>query len=159
VINKHRRASPGIPPGAFAWDFIDEIFQFLGFLRKPNLREFYDSRTLKYGSLFTTSVYCEPTIVFYRPEGNRLLFANENKLVVRTWPSSVGKLFGTALVNATGDDAKRFKRMLMTFLRPEALHKFVGGVDSITRCHLAEHWIDRDEVTVFPLIKHYTLGG
>jgi len=158
VINKYRKLSLEIPPGAFAWDFIAEIFQFLGCHWNLNIRELYDSRTQKYGSLFTSSMYCEPTIVFYSPEGNRFLFANENKLVVSTWPRSVGKLFGTALLNATGDDAKRLKRMLMTFLRPEALQKFVGRADSITRRHLAEHWIGRDEVTVFPLIKHYTFS-
>lgn len=157
-VNKRRRASPGIPPGAFAWDFIGEIFQFLGCYWKLSLRELYDNRTQKYGSPFTTSIFCEPTIVFYSPDGNRFLFANENKLVVSTWPRSVGKLFGTSLLNASGDDAKRLKRMLMTFLRPEALQKFVGRADSITRCHLAEHWIGRDEVMVFPLIKQYTFS-
>jgi cytochrome P450 len=72
--------------------------------------------------------------------------------------SSVEKLFGTSLLNATGEDAKRLKRMLMMFLKLEALQKFVGGVDSITIRHLAEHWIGRDEVTVFSLIKHYTFS-
>jgi cytochrome P450 family 26 subfamily A len=48
--------------------------------------------------------------------------------------------------------------MLMTFLRPEALQKFVGRVDSITKLHLAEHWIGKDEVKVFPLIKRYTFS-
>eukprot|EP00253_Pinus_taeda_P005639 PITA_05639 len=46
----------------------------------------------------------------------------------------------------------------MTFLRPEALQKFIGQVDSMTKAHLAEHWIGKDKVMAFSLLKSYTFS-
>lgn len=159
VISNHRkRGLLNTPPGALGWPLIGETLEFLGCQRRGNPQEFFDSRTQKYGNVFTTSIVGHPTVVFCSPEGNRFLFSNENKLVVNSWPSSLAKLFGSSLLNATGDDAKRLRRMLMTFLRPEALQKFVGRVDSITKLHLAEHWMGKDEVKVFPLMKRYTFS-
>lgn len=151
VIRKKR--TQGIPPGTFGWPFIGETLQFLGCQRRGSPQEFFDDRTQKYGNVFTTSLVGHPTVALCSAEGNRFLFSNENKLVVMSWPSSMAKFFGSSLLNATGDDSKRLRRMLMTFLRPEALQKFVGRVDSITKQHLAEHWMGKSEVTVFPLMK------
>jgi cytochrome P450 family 26 subfamily A len=159
LINNLRPSpSPGTPPGALGWPLIGETLQLLRCRRRGSPNEFFDSRTQKYGNVFTTSLVGYPTVVFCSPEGNRFLFANENKLVINSWPSSVRKLFGSAVLNASADDAKRLRRMLMTFLRPDALQKFVGQVDLMTKRHLTEHWIGKDEVTVFPLVKLYTFS-
>jgi len=156
VINTHRtRASRGIPPGTFGWPLIGETLEFLGCQRRGSPHDFFDSRTQKYGNVFSTSLVGHPTVALCSAEGNRFLFNNENKLVVMSWPSSVTKLLGNSLNSVTGDDAKRLRRMLMTFLRPEALQKFVGRVDSITKRHLAEYWIGKGEVTVLPLVKRH----
>jgi len=159
LISNHRtKAWRGIPPGTFGWPLIGETLEFLGCQRKGNPRDFFDSRTQKYGNVFTTSLVGHSTVVFCSPEGNRFLFSNENKLVVNSWPSSVGNLFRSSLITTVGDDAKRLRGILMTFLRPEALRKFVGRVDSMTKRHLAEHWIGKDEVTALPLLKRYTFS-
>eukprot|EP00253_Pinus_taeda_P004925 PITA_04925 len=158
-ISTHRsRSWRGIPPGTFGWPLIGETLQFLRTQRKGNPREFFHIRTQKYGNVFTTSLVGHPTVVLCSPEGNRFLFSNENKLVVTSWPTSVRNLFPRSLITAVVDDGKRLRRILMTFLRPEALQKFVGRVDSMTKAHLAEHWIGKDEVMAFSLLKSYTFS-
>nr|AHF49536.1 CYP450 716-like protein [Ginkgo biloba] len=146
------------PPGTFGLPLIGETLEFLGCQRSGKPAEFFDTRINKYGEIFKTSIVGHPTAMFCSPAGNRLLFSNENKLVVSSWPSSVGKLFGKSILTATGDEAKRLRRMLMMFLRPEALQTFVGRVDLIARRHLADEWIGKEEVRVFPLMEHYTFS-
>nr|ABR16707.1 unknown [Picea sitchensis] len=158
IIRHRNRVSRGIPPGTFGWPLIGETVEFLRCQKRGSPHQFFDSRTQRYGNVFTTFLLGHPTVVFCGPEGNRFLFANENKLVVNSCPTSLAKLFGSSLLTGTPDDAKRLRRMLMTFLRPEALQKFVGRVDSMTKHHLAEHWIGKDEVTVLPLVKRYTFN-
>jgi cytochrome P450 family 26 subfamily A len=41
------------------------------------------------------------------PDGNKFLFANENKLVQNSWPSPIKKLFvPNGLINKTGEQHK-----------------------------------------------------
>eukprot|EP00253_Pinus_taeda_P035203 PITA_35203 len=158
INNRRTRVLQGIPPGTFGWPVIGETLEFLGCQRRGSPQDFFKTRTHKYGNVFTTSLVGHPTVILCSPEGNRFLFSNENKLVVNSWPNSVGNLFRDSLITAVGDDAKRLRKILMTFLRPEALQKFVGRVDSMTKDHLAEYWIGKDEVTALPLLKRYTFS-
>lgn len=57
--------------------------------------------------VFKTHLLFNPTVSVPAPEGNKFLFANENKLVHSAWPASVAKLLGPgSLVTKTGDDHK-----------------------------------------------------
>eukprot|EP01018_Ginkgo_biloba_P037849 Gb_08110 [translate_table: standard] len=148
-----------LPPGSFGWPFLGESLQFLSLQRANRSHHFFDSRVKKYGrEIFKTSLLGSPTVVFYSAAGNRFLFTNESKLVENSWPPSLVKLFGNSLLRKVGDDAKAHRKMLMTFLKPEALQKFVGRVDSLTKEHLRGYWMGKGEILAFPLIKHYTFS-
>ncbi|KAF2314569.1 hypothetical protein GH714_027684 [Hevea brasiliensis] len=96
--------------------------------------EKYDSK------VFKTSLIGEPVIVFCGTAGQKFLFSNENNLVNLWWPKSVRKLFNSALVNVVGDEAKRMRKMLSTFLTPNALKGYTQKIDLVTRQHIAIHW-------------------
>ncbi|ESR58819.1 hypothetical protein CICLE_v10018316mg, partial [Citrus x clementina] len=79
----------------------------------------------------------------------QVLVNNENKLVGRWWPSSVRKLFKTCSITAAGDDVRRMRRMLMSFLNPNVLIKYVEVVDMVKQQHIATHW-EGKEVQIRP---------
>jgi len=57
--------------------------------------------------IFKTHLLFCLTIILGAPEGNKFLFANENKLVKNSWPPSVAKLLGRhALTVKTGEEHK-----------------------------------------------------
>jgi cytochrome P450 family 26 subfamily A len=57
--------------------------------------------------IFKTHLLFRLTISLGAPEGNKFLFANENKLVQNSWPASVAKLLGRhALIVKTGEEHK-----------------------------------------------------
>eukprot|EP00252_Welwitschia_mirabilis_P008815 TRINITY_DN20_c0_g2_i1.p1 TRINITY_DN20_c0_g2~~TRINITY_DN20_c0_g2_i1.p1 ORF type:complete len:486 (-),score=47.66 TRINITY_DN20_c0_g2_i1:106-1563(-) len=158
IILRRKVQLSGTPPGTFGWPILGETLQFFSAGKRGATEEFYKQRSQKYGPVFTTSLLGKPMVVFYGPEGNRSVFSNENKFLVMSWPDSVKKLLVNALVNKTGDEAKRLKKALMIFLRPEALRNHLGKIDAIVKSHISKFWFGKDQVKVYPLAKRFTFS-
>ncbi|MBE9215058.1 hypothetical protein IQ247_20725 [Plectonema cf. radiosum LEGE 06105] len=60
-----------LPPGKFGLPIIGETISFL----KDS--DFTDKRYEKYGSIFKTRLFANPTIVMIGSEANRFLFTND----------------------------------------------------------------------------------
>ncbi|GLJ24765.1 hypothetical protein SUGI_0473340 [Cryptomeria japonica] len=147
-------SNPNLPPGSLGWPLLGETLRFLASQRANGGQKFYEQKIKLYGGdIFKTHLLGSPTAVFYSPEGNRFLFSNENKLVQSTWPSSVAHLFGNSLLSKVGDEAKELRKLLLNFLKPEALQIFVGRVDSIITDHVKRFWLGGTQIKAFPVSK------
>ncbi|KAJ0020141.1 hypothetical protein Pint_31461 [Pistacia integerrima] len=111
--------------------------------------EKYDSRILK------TCMLGEKMIVFCGPSGNKFLFNNLNKLVATWWLDVVRKLIRFCLITLVGDEAK-LMRMLMSFLNPNALVKYIERINLVTKQHVLTHWEGKREIKVHLVAKFYT---
>ncbi|RVW25710.1 Beta-amyrin 28-oxidase [Vitis vinifera] len=146
-----------LPPGKMGFPFIGESLEFLRMGRKGTPERFIQDRMAKYSTqIFKTCLLGEPTAVVCGAAGNKLLFSNENKLVTSWWPRSVEKIFPSSLQTSTKEESMKTRKLLPAFLKPEALQKYVGIMDSIAKWHLDNHWDLNETVTVFPLAKQYT---
>ncbi|XP_048235576.1 beta-amyrin 28-monooxygenase-like isoform X2 [Ricinus communis] len=112
--------------------------------------EKYDSR------VFKTSLLGKPFAMVSGTAGHKLLFSNENKLVNLWWPESVRMLFKSALVSVVGDEAKRIRKMLMTFLSLDGLKNYTERIDMVTQQHIRTYWEGKKEVTVYSTLDFYT---
>lgn len=158
VTKTHKPESDkNLPPGSFGWPFFGETLAFL--YRKPD--NFVGDRMRAHSpKIFKTNILGEKTVVFCGPSGNKFLWANEQKLVTAWRPHSMQKLVrsyqsSTPAQNPSVDNTKVLRSP--GFLKPEALSRFMGMMDSITQQHMKMHWDDKEEVRVFPLSKLYTL--
>lgn len=52
------------------------------------------------------------------------------------------------LTELSGEDHKRVRGALVSFLKPESLRQYVGEMDEEVRRHLKLHWQGKQEVTV-----------
>ncbi|KAK8595873.1 hypothetical protein V6N13_000553 [Hibiscus sabdariffa] len=146
-----------LPPGRTGLPFIGESLEFLSTGRKGHPQKFIYDRMDKYHSrVFKTSILGEPTAVFCGAAGNKFLFSNENKLVTAWWPDSVNKIFPSSLQTSSKEESKKMRKLLPNFLKPEALSRYVGVMDSIAQRHFGAHWERQSQVSVFPLAKNYT---
>ncbi|XP_047974604.1 beta-amyrin 28-monooxygenase-like [Salvia hispanica] len=160
LFYKSKPSSPSLPPGKTGWPFLGESLEFLSTGWKGHPEKFIFDRIARYSSLvFRTHLLGAPAAVLCGPAGNKFLFSNENKLVQAWWPSSVDKIFpndNTSNQTSSKEEAIKMRRMLPTFFKPEALHRYVGIMDNVARRHFADGWENRQNVVVFPLSKNYT---
>lgn len=154
---KTKTSRPDLPPGSLGWPVLGESLEFLQASRDGNLGKFIRDRMGEHGApIFKTSLLGEPMVVLCGPAGNKFLFSNEGKKVALWWPSSVRRLIGTSLITKAGDEGRSDRKMLMSFFNPEALMRFVGTMDEVTRHHLRTQWQGKDQVEAYPTLKLYT---
>ncbi|PHU17805.1 Beta-amyrin 28-oxidase [Capsicum chinense] len=154
--NKSAVSSP-LPPGKIGWPVIGESLEFLSTGWKGHPEKFIFDRMAKYSSnVFKTHLLGEQAAVFCGASGNKFLFSNENKLVQAWWPNSVNKIFPSSTQTSSKEEAIKMRKMLPNFMKPEALHRYVGIMDHIAQRHFASGWENHDQVVVFPLAKQYT---
>nr|AZS32333.1 CYP716 family cytochrome P450 monooxygenase [Lagerstroemia speciosa] len=159
VFYRHRSSfcGPNLPPGDVGLPYVGESLQFLSTGWKGHPEKFIFDRISKFSShVFKTSLLGEPAAVFCGSAGNKFLFSNENKLVQAWWPNSVNKVFPSSLQTSSKEEAKKMRKMLPQFLKPEALQRYIGIMDTIAQQHFAMGWENKDEIVVFPLAKRYT---
>ncbi|KAK9273508.1 hypothetical protein L1049_018318 [Liquidambar formosana] len=158
ITTKINHSSINLPPGSLGWPLLGETLEYLRAAQDGKPERPVEKRMDEHKSppVFKTWVLGEPIAVFCGPKGNKFLFSNENKLVAQWWPTPMQRLFGSCLLTAVGDEAKRMRRMLMTFLNPDALLRYITTMDVVTHHHITTHWQGKEEVKVYPTMKLYT---
>ncbi|RDY07019.1 hypothetical protein CR513_08912 [Mucuna pruriens] len=159
LFYRHRSpfTAPNLPPGKAGFPVIGESLEFLSTGWKGVPEKFFYERMTRYSSsVFKTSIFGEPAVMFCGPACNKFLFSNENKLVRPWWPENVNKIFPTSLQTNSNQEAKKLRHMLPQFLSAQALQRYIGIMDTIAQRHFASDWENNTEVTVFPLAKRYT---
>jgi cytochrome P450 family 26 subfamily A len=159
IFYNHRsqNSHPNLPPGKLGLPLVGESFEFLATGWKGHPEKFIFDRIAKYSShIFKTNILGQPAVVFCGVACNKFLFSNENKLVVSWWPDSVNKIFPSSLQTSSKEEAKKMRKLLPQFLKPEALQGYIGIMDTIAQRHFASEWEHKEQVLVFPLAKNYT---
>ncbi|KAK4587612.1 hypothetical protein RGQ29_018858 [Quercus rubra] len=157
LYHKSYASHPNLPRGKMGLPFIGESLEYLSTGRKGHPEKFIYDRMAKFSSeVFKTSIFGEPVAVMCNTAGNKFLYSNENKLVTAWWPSSVNKIFPSSLQTSSNEESKKMRKMLPNFMKPEALQRYIGIMDTIARRHFEAGWEGKQEVTVFPLAKNYS---
>ncbi|KAF6167339.1 hypothetical protein GIB67_043200 [Kingdonia uniflora] len=154
-----KSGTPKLPPGTIGWPVIGETLEFLNAGRRGEPEKFIKDRMQRFShEVFRTSLLSENTAVFCGAIGNKFLFSNDNKLVKAWWPRSVNKIFPSSLQTSSEEESRKLRKLLPQFLKPEALQRYIGIMDSIAKQHLETKWDNKNEVLVFPLAKDYTFS-
>ncbi|KAM1204563.1 hypothetical protein ACFX1Q_006192 [Malus domestica] len=161
LLYRHRSQFKGnnLPPGNVGYPLIGESYDFVSAGWKGHPEKFFFDRIANYSSqIFKTSLFGKQAAFFYGAAGNKFLFSNENRLVNVWWPDHVNKIFPTSADVSATAEAKKLKKLIHNFMKPEALKRYIGIMDAITQKHFANSWENKQQVHVFPLAKNYTLA-
>jgi cytochrome P450 len=140
-----------LPPGSSGLPILGETIQFF------TDRRFAAKRREKYGPVFRTNLFGQPTVLIYGADANRFLLSNENKYFAATWPRSVEILLGPAsLAVRTGDFHASRRRLLYQAFQPRALASYIPTVEAITDVYL-DRWLKLGTLTWYPELRNYTL--
>ncbi|XP_010491100.1 PREDICTED: cytochrome P450 90A1 [Camelina sativa] len=138
LIRRTRYRRMGLPPGSLGLPFIGETLQLIGAYKTENPEPFIDERVARYGSVFMTHLFGEPTVFSTDPETNRFVLQNEGKLFECSYPASICNLLGKhSLLLMKGSLHKRMHSLTMSF-----------GNSSIIKDHLM---LDIDRLVRFNL--------
>ncbi|KAJ6423179.1 hypothetical protein OIU84_024166 [Salix udensis] len=152
------RSAKNLPPGSLGWPIFGETLEFL--FGKPE--KFVFDRMKKYSSdIFKTKILGEMTVVICGPDGHKYLFSNEQKLFTAFLPHSMQKLFLSYQAADPIEISREAETKIIRspgFLKPEALVRFLGKMDSITQQQMHTYWEGKDEIKAFPLAKTLTLS-
>ncbi|XP_004228960.1 beta-amyrin 28-monooxygenase-like [Solanum lycopersicum] len=158
IVIVMRRKRLNYPPGSCGWPYLGETLDFLNANKEGKPEKFVKERIEKYKSkIFKTSLMGETVVVLGGASGNKFLFSNENKQVVIWWPASVRKLIGSCLITTVGKEAKIMRKMLSTFVSPDAFSRlYIKTMELVAHHHFMNYWQGKEKVKVFPLVKLYT---
>ena len=147
-----------LPPGSMGWPIVGETLQFL--FGKPE--NFVFKRMQRYSPLiFKTKILGEKTAVICGPQGHKFLFTNEQKYFTAFRPHSMQKMFRSYQAAAPEPIPRDQEAKVLRspgFLKPEALMRYLGKMDSITQEQMRVHWESKTQVFAYPLAKTLTLG-
>ncbi|OVA00045.1 hypothetical protein BVC80_1691g9 [Macleaya cordata] len=148
------------PPGSTGWPIIGEGLDFLKMSQAGVLEKFFSDRTQKYLSeIFSTALLGENiTFLGAGGAGNKFLFSNEFKLVNSWWPPAIRKIIPNAQQASTEQESKTLRKLYSQFFKPDALHRYIVIMDLMTRRHFENSWDNKEEVTVYLLVKNYTFS-
>nr|AYM55647.1 cytochrome p450 [Croton stellatopilosus] len=140
--SRHRRLR--LPPGNLGLPFLGETLQLISAYKTENPEPFIDERVNRYGTLFTTHVFGEPTVFSADPETNRFILQNEGKLFESSYPSSISNLLGKhSLLLMKGSLHKRMHSLTMSFANSSIIRdQLLVDIDRLVRLNL-DSWSDR----------------
>lgn len=139
-----------IPTGQFGLPLIGET---LAFLRD---KDFAKKRYEKYGSIFKTSLFGQPTIVVKGEEANQFVITNEDRYFASAWPKSTRTLLGSlSLTIQRGHEHLQRRKLLAKAFRPRALDSYIETIEAITQQYL-QRWEEQKTLTWYPELRNYT---
>ncbi|KAG6755582.1 hypothetical protein POTOM_041415 [Populus tomentosa] len=151
-------SAKNLPPGSLGWPIFGETLDFL--FAKPE--KFVSDRMKRYSSdIFKTKILGEETAVICGPGGHKFLFSNEQKLFTAFRTHAMQKIFRSYQAAAPAQIPREAESKILRspgFLKPEALVRYLGKMDSITQLHMQTYWEGKDEVKAFALAKTLTLS-
>ncbi|KAI4383964.1 hypothetical protein MLD38_009741 [Melastoma candidum] len=144
IASLHLRRGVPLPPGSLGIPLIGETLQLVAAYRTENPEPFIDERVKKYGPVFKTHVFGEPTVFMTEPDTNRLLLQNEGTLFDCSYPGSISNLLGRhSLLLMKGELHKRMHSLTMSLGSSSVIRdRLLVDMDRLIRSNLAG-WSDR----------------
>ena len=143
-IRRIRYRRMGLPPGSLGYPLIGETLQLIKAYKTENPEPFIDERVARYGSVFMTHLFGEPTIFSADAEMNRFVLQNEGKLFEGSYPASICNLLGKhSLVLMKGSLHKRMHSLTMSFANSSIIKDHLMlDIDRLVRFNL-DSWSSR----------------
>ncbi|XP_076854701.1 cytochrome P450 26A1 [Brachyhypopomus gauderio] len=138
-----------LPPGTMGLPFIGETLQLI--LQR---RKFLRMKRQKYGFIYKTHLFGNPTVRVMGAENVRQILLGEHKLVAAQWPASVRTILGSdTLSNVHGTQHRNRKKAVMRAFSRDALEHYIPVIQQEVRCAITD-WLQRDScVLVYPEMK------
>ncbi|KAF8023746.1 hypothetical protein BT93_F1055 [Corymbia citriodora subsp. variegata] len=156
---RRRGSSRKLPPGSLGIPIIGQSIGMLQAMRTNKGEEWLRERVGKYGPISKLTLFGKPTVFIHGPAANKFIFYGDSSMLANKQPSSIRAILGDrSLFELSGQDHRRVRESLMSFLRPESLKQYMGKIDEEVRKHMELHWQGKEKVAALPLMKILTFN-
>ncbi|XVE53973.1 hypothetical protein DITRI_Ditri03aG0045300 [Diplodiscus trichospermus] len=116
-------------------------------MQTNTVEQWLQERTRRYGPISKLSPFGTPTVFLRGQRADRFIFTCDGNMLSNQQPPSVRRICGERnMTELFGDDRKRVRGALVSFLKPEMLKQYVGKMDEEVRRHLEMHWHGNQKV-------------
>ncbi|KAL9158541.1 hypothetical protein ABFS82_08G075900 [Erythranthe guttata] len=91
---KRKQKHLNLPPGSMGWPFLGETIAYLKPYTANTIGKFMEQHISRYGKIYKSHLFGEPTIVSADAGLNRFILQNEGKLFECSYPRSIGGILG-----------------------------------------------------------------
>ncbi|XP_068638828.1 cytochrome P450 716B1-like [Aristolochia californica] len=152
-----KRSSKKLPPGSLGLPLIGQSLQLLRAMRANTAEKWLQDRVKMYGPVSKLSLFGSPTVFLVGPAANKFLFTSDSETLSNEQIRSIHMILGDRnLLTLRGDDHRRVRAALMSFLKPEVLKDYVGKMDEEVKKHIDTYWKEQQELKAMPLMKTLT---
>ncbi|XP_042443464.1 cytochrome P450 90B2-like isoform X2 [Zingiber officinale] len=114
---KWKRKQLNLPPGRRGWPFVGETFGYLKPHPATSVGQFMEQHISRYGKIYRSNLFGEPTIVSADAALNRFVLQNEGKLFECSYPSSIGGILGKwSMLVLVGDMHREMRMISLNFM-------------------------------------------
>lgn len=138
-----------LPPGSMGIPVIGQSLQLLQAMRANTAEKWVEERVSKYGPVSKLRLFGKPTVLVKGPAANKMIFSGRSDVLSNEQTQSIQRILGERnLLALQGEDHRRVRGALMSFLRPEVLKDYVPKIDIEVRKHLDRYWRNQSTIKV-----------
>nr|XP_010936277.2 LOW QUALITY PROTEIN: cytochrome P450 90B2 [Elaeis guineensis] len=114
---RRKRKKPNLPPGRSGWPFLGETFSYLKPHPATSIGQFMEQHVSRYGKIYRSSLFGEPTIVSADAGLNRFILQNEGKYFECSYPRSIGGILGKwSMLVLVGEMHREMRMISLNFM-------------------------------------------
>lgn len=108
---------PNLPPGSRGWPFVGQTFAYLKPHSATSTGQFMNQHIARYGKIYSSSLFGEPTVVSADAGLNRFVLQNEGRLFECSYPKSIGGILGKwSMLVLVGEMHREMRMISLNFM-------------------------------------------
>ncbi|GMP31760.1 hypothetical protein CsSME_00005838 [Camellia sinensis var. sinensis] len=116
-VFKTKQNTLNLPPGNMGWPFIGETIGYLKPYSATTIGEFMEQHISRFGKIYKSHLFGEPTIVSADAGLNKFILQNEGRLFECSYPRSIGGILGKwSMLVLVGDMHRDMRIISLNFL-------------------------------------------
>ncbi|XP_034226063.1 cytochrome P450 90B1 isoform X2 [Prunus dulcis] len=117
IRRKQQQTRLHLPPGNMGWPFLGETLGYLKPYSATCTGQFMEQHISRYGKIYKSNLFGEPTIVSADAGLNRFILQNEGRLFECSYPRSIGGILGKwSMLVLVGDMHRDMRMISLNFL-------------------------------------------
>ncbi|KAK1323229.1 Cytochrome P450 90B1 [Acorus calamus] len=148
-----------LPPGRKGWPFVGETFPYLKPHHATTMGDFMENHISRFGKIYRSNLFGEPTIVSADAGLNRYILQNEGKLFECSYPKSIGGILGKwSMLVLVGDMHRQMRMISLNFMSHAKLRSHLLRDVELHTLSVLDSWSVRRTFSAQEEAKKFTFN-